>query len=296
MHWRLGNSQLPPGKSHITILAAKRDSSQGGCSVVSKIQGQNPTPSSLLNHSQIADITQHVTSTLSNTQRLSINTTTTMPGTWSHCTPALAGTSQTVSTCRIVSNPISGIYSTPTPLRGLENLPTPIPDLEDSAIITNRLRTRATETNQRQRQWQLQLQAVSTPRSVVSGSRSIYRFGHSDMTCLAFAMGRPLELFMWNLKPFMSASNLEMVSYATRRIAKASAEASHLQIIGKYWNTAMQQNNIQSIAFEARTQELFKEVCWSNGRCWILHTQTGTRFEHKSLRFNPILFIYWATT
>jgi len=42
----------------------------------------------------------------------------------------------------------------------------------------------------------------------------------------------------------MSASDLEMVSYAKRRLVKALAEAPHWQIIEKYWNTAMQQNNI----------------------------------------------------
>ena len=66
---------------------------------------------------------------------------------------------------------------------------------------------------------------------------------------------------MWNRRPFMSASNLEMVSYATQRTAKALAEAPHWQIIEKYWNTAMQQNNIWSIAFEACTKEILKEVC-----------------------------------
>jgi len=66
---------------------------------------------------------------------------------------------------------------------------------------------------------------------------------------------------MWNRWPFMSASELETESYATRSVAKALAEAPHWQIIGKYWNTAMQQNNIWSIAFETRTKESLKEVC-----------------------------------
>jgi len=66
---------------------------------------------------------------------------------------------------------------------------------------------------------------------------------------------------MWNRRPFRSASYLEMVSYAMRRVAKALAEGPHWQIIEKYWNTAMQQNNIWSIAFEARTKEILKEVC-----------------------------------
>jgi len=66
---------------------------------------------------------------------------------------------------------------------------------------------------------------------------------------------------MWNRQPFMIASDLEMVSYATRRAAKAFAEAPHWQIIEMYWNSAMQQNNIWSIAFEACAKEILKEVC-----------------------------------
>jgi hypothetical protein len=59
----------------------------------------------------------------------------------------------------------------------------------------------------------------------------------------------------------MSASDLETVGYATRRVAKSLAEAPHWQIIERYWDTAMQQNIIWSIAFEAHTKEIFKEVC-----------------------------------
>jgi len=256
-----GNSQLPPAKRRVSVLAGERDSSQGGSSVPSTIQGQNSTPSSLLNNSRVADIAQRVTSTPSATQRRSIITPTATPGTSSRNTPALSGTIQTDSTRCVVSSPASVIASTPTPLSSLENLSTPIPNPEARAIITNPLRTRATEKNQRQRQWQLQPQALSTPQSMVSGSCSIHRFGHSDMTRLVFATGRLLELYMWNRRPFMSASDLGMVSYATRRVAKALAEGPNWQIIEKYWNTAMQQNNIWSIAFEARTKKILKEVC-----------------------------------
>jgi len=63
---------------------------------------------------------------------------------------------------------------------------------------------------------------------------------------------------MWNTGPFMSASDLEMVSYPKRRVAKAFAEGPHWQIIEMYWNTTMQQNNIWSIAFEVRTKEILK--------------------------------------
>jgi hypothetical protein len=64
-------------------------------------------------------------------------------------------------------------------------------------------------------------------------------------------MGRLMELHMWNRQPLMmSASNLEMVCYAMGRTAKALAEAPHWQIIEKYWNTAIHQNNIWFIEFE----------------------------------------------
>ena len=96
---------------------------------------------------------------------------------------------------------------------------------------------------------------------MVFGSSSIHRFGYSDMTHLVFATGGLLELYMWNSWPFMSASNLEMVSYALRHVAKALAEAPHWQVKEMYWHTAMQQNNIWSIAFEACTKEILKEVC-----------------------------------
>jgi hypothetical protein len=81
------------------------------------------------------------------------------------------------------------------------------------------------------------------------------------MTRLVFGTGRLLEIYMWNRRPFMSASDLGMVSYATRRVVKALVDAPHWQIIQTYWNTAMQLNNIWSIAFEARTKEILKEVC-----------------------------------
>jgi len=223
----LGNSHLPPAERRVSIPAGERDSSQGGSSVPSTIQAQNSTPSYVLNNSRVADITQRVTSTPSAAQRLSTITLTTMPGRSSHNTRPPSGTIQTDSMRCVVSSPASGIASTPTPFSGLENLPTPIPNQAARANITNPLWTRATEKNQRQRQWQLQPQAVSTSRSMVSGSRGIHRFGHSDMTRLVFATGRLLERYMCNRRPFMRASDLKMVSYATRFVAKALAEAPH---------------------------------------------------------------------
>jgi len=114
-----GNSQLPPAKRRVSVPAGKMDSSQGGSSVASTIQGQNSTLSSSLNNSRVADITT------SATQRRSIITPTATPGTSSRNTPAPSRTSQTDSTRRVVSSPASGIASTPTPLSALGNLPTP---------------------------------------------------------------------------------------------------------------------------------------------------------------------------
>jgi len=207
-----GNAQLPTAKRPVSVPAGKRDSSRGGSSVPSTIQHQNPTPSSSLNNSRIEEITQRVTSTPSTTQRWSIITPTATPDPSSRNTPAPSGTIQTYPTPHVVSRPASGIAHTPTPLSGLENLPTPIPNPEACAIITNPPRTWATETNQRGRQWQLQPLAVSTPRSIVSGSRSIPRFGHSDRTRFVFIMGRLLEVDIRNRWPCMSASDFEMVS------------------------------------------------------------------------------------
>ena len=66
---------------------------------------------------------------------------------------------------------------------------------------------------------------------------------------------------MWNRQRFKSGRDLEMVCYATQWVAKGLAEAPHYQIIETYWNTAMQQNNTLSIAFEAPTKEILKVVC-----------------------------------
>jgi len=73
----------------------------------------------------------------------------------------------------------------------------------------------------------LQTQAVAVPCSMVSGSRSIHRFGHSDTSRLVFATSRLLGLYVWNRQPFMSASDLETVSDAMRHVVKALAEAPH---------------------------------------------------------------------
>jgi hypothetical protein len=59
----------------------------------------------------------------------------------------------------------------------------------------------------------------------------------------------------------MRASDLEMVCYTMRCVVKALAESPHSLIIETYWNTAMQQNNIWAITFEAHTKVIFKEVC-----------------------------------
>jgi hypothetical protein len=79
------------------------------------------------------------------------------------------------------------------------------------------------------------------------------------MTRLVFATGRLIELYTWNRQPFLSACDLGMVSFVTRRSAKEIAEAPPWQIIDMYWNTTMQQNNIWSRAFEACTKEILEK-------------------------------------
>jgi hypothetical protein len=81
------------------------------------------------------------------------------------------------------------------------------------------------------------------------------------MTRLVFAMGRLMEVYIWNIRPLMSASDLETVSYATQQVSNTLAEAPHRQLIEMNWNTAMQQIIIWSIAFEAPTKQSLKDVC-----------------------------------
>jgi hypothetical protein len=70
-HGPSGKSQCPTIERRISVLARESDSSQGGSSVASTIQGRNSTPSSSLNNSRVADSTHWVTSTPSTTQRRS---------------------------------------------------------------------------------------------------------------------------------------------------------------------------------------------------------------------------------
>ena len=80
------------------------------------------------------------------------------------------------------------------------------------------------------------------------------------MMRLVLPTGKLMDLDMWDRWLFMCGIDLEKVCYAMRRVAKAFAKAPHWLIIEKYWNTAMQLNNIWSIAFEAHTKEILKEV------------------------------------
>jgi hypothetical protein len=127
------NSQLRPAKRRISLPAHMRDSSEGGCSIASTIQGQNSTLSSLLNNCRVADINQCVTSTPSTTQQRSLNPLISTVGTSSRITPASGGT----STCHVVFSAKSGIAITATPLSGLQNVPTTNPHAGAHISITN---------------------------------------------------------------------------------------------------------------------------------------------------------------
>jgi len=244
----------------------------------------------------MADITQCVTSSPSSTQQRSINTPTATHATSSRSTLLTSGTLTPDSTHRIVSSPASVIVSTPTTLSGLEYLPTPIPNPEAWKIWMNPLQIRAPERNQWQTQWQLQLQAVSTLWSAVSSRSSMQQFDHYGMMQLLFGTGRLMEHAMWHRLPWMCESNLVVVHYAMRRIAKALAEAHHSQLIGNGWNTSMQQNNISSIAFELCKKMILKEGYGSNSPCWILQAQTRTRFENKLTKLTTISYSQQETT
>jgi hypothetical protein len=52
-------------------------------------------------------------------------------------------------------------------------------------------------------------------------------FGHSGRMRLVIGMGRLLERYVWNRQPLLSARDLKMVRYATRRIVEASVEDPH---------------------------------------------------------------------
>jgi hypothetical protein len=78
---------------------------------------------------------------------------------------------------------------------------------------------------------------------------------------LEFAEGRLMEPNMLNRRPCISANDFEMVTYAPQQAVKALAEAPHWQILEMYWNTTLQQSIIWSIAFEASTKYILKEVC-----------------------------------
>jgi hypothetical protein len=96
---------------------------------------------------------------------------------------------------------------------------------------------------------------------MVFGIRSIPQFGPSDLTRRLFASGRLLELYMWKGWPFMSASDLQMGSYATQHLGKELAETPQWQIIEMYRYTAMVQNKILSTVFEVRTNQIWKMIC-----------------------------------
>jgi hypothetical protein len=90
---------------------------------------------------------------------------------------------------------------------------------------------------------------------------NILRFGYSDVARLDFSTGRLLELVLLNRWLCMTAHGLQMVCYATQCVDNIIAPSSYWQIVEKYWNIAIEENNIQSISFEACTLKLLNEVC-----------------------------------
>jgi len=149
------------------------------------------------------------------------NTSTAILGTCSWSTPTPGGTLQKHSACRVGSSSASGIASTPTPLSGFENRPTPYLIQKPAWSLHNHcehdlqkgIRDRRSGNGHRISclhldEWS---PAVAASIDLVTQTWSV----------LYFATGRLLELYIWNRLLFMSASSLEMVSYATRHVAKA---------------------------------------------------------------------------
>jgi hypothetical protein len=64
------------------------------------------------------------------------------------------------------------------------------------------------------------------------------------MLRFVFTIGRLLEVYISNRHRYMSASDLEMVCYATQRIVKALPKAPYSQILEECWETALQGNDI----------------------------------------------------
>jgi len=62
---------------------------------------------------------------------------------------------------------------------------------------------------------------------MVSGSCSIDWFHHSDLMGLVCPMGRLLELYVWNRRPFMSASILPMLHHRSAKNISVSAKWLH---------------------------------------------------------------------
>jgi len=93
------------------------------------------------------------------------------------------------------------------------------------------------------------------------------------MTRLVFATGRLMELYLWNRWPLVSASDLEMVSYATQCAAKALAEAPHWQIIESIskmyfslWKTPGVSERMWSVNLEASISGEYQTLGRDSGR------------------------------
>ena len=246
-------SALPPAKTLVSTPHDKsNDHPREGSTICSATRGQIATLSSSLKTAQVMENSPRIIYKQSPTEQVP--------------SPSSSGRGNFLPspTARVEYSLPPEVPSCLSPLAGLENRPIPIPNPDARATITNPLRTQSKKSGDKRkdRQWheaQVQSQEFITPISQVVGSRSIHKYGHTDMTRLVFATSRLVERYMWKKRPFMNAMDLEMVGYKPRRILKVFV--NDLQIIEKRWTTAMQQKDIWSIAFEARSKDILKEVC-----------------------------------
>ena len=115
--------------------------------------------------------------------------------------------------------PHNPLVSSPAPSRELQNDGTPVPHDSASASITFPLQQKTGRTERRQ--WSdgvIQREEELIPGSRIVGSRSIHRFGHTDMTRMINETSRKVELFMWTKQPFMNGMELEEVGFPTRDV------------------------------------------------------------------------------
>lgn len=276
---------LPTTKRRVSAPSGDGNTFQGGSSVGGSFSSQGTTTTHLsslpVSSSRVLDSSRRVSSAQSGTRRVRLQAIQTPSAT--PTSSARSGTTVASSTRRVDSSPAPSGNSSPSPFVGLANQPVPITTPEARASITHPLRKAGRDANQRTKAWQIPPQAVSTPRSAVAGSRSIHRFGHSDMTRLVFHTSRHLELYMWRRRPFMSASDLEVVGYSTPRVGNTLAEAQNTDDREVLEHGKGGEQHLVCCV-RGTDQGDFKRGMYKQRHAWDILVHIRTRFELRSTK------------